>query len=138
MKKLFKNIILLCIGGLLYICLELAFRGRTHISMFFVGGFCSFNIGLINEVIPWEMPILFQSLIGSVIVTITELFSGIFLNILLGLNVWDYSNRPLNILGQVCPLFFFFWYLLCFPGFTICRLVKKRKQKQMSQQPGFL
>lgn len=111
MKKLFKNIILLCIGGLFYICLELAFRGRTHISMFFVGGFCSFNIGLINEVIPWEMPILFQSLIGSVIVTITELFSGIFLNILLGLNVWDYSNLPFNFLGQICLLFSFLWVI---------------------------
>lgn len=111
MKKLFKNIILLCIGGLLYICLELAFRGRTHISMFFVGGFCSFNIGLINEVIPWKMPILFQSLIGSVIVTITELFSGIFLNILLGLNVWDYSNLPFNFLGQICLLFWLLWVI---------------------------
>lgn len=111
MKKLLKCLVLFCIGGLVYICIELLYRGRTHISMFFVGGFCSFNIGLINEVIPWEMPLVLQSIIGSCIVTATELATGIVLNRWLQLGVWDYSNMRFNFMGQICLEFSLLWVL---------------------------
>ena len=58
-------------------------------------------IGLINEVFPWDFGLLWQSLIGSVIITACEFITGVIVNIWLGLGVWDYSTLPFNILGQI-------------------------------------
>ena len=42
-----------------------------------------------------------QSVIGAVIVLAVEFISGCVLNLWLGLGVWDYSNQPGNVLGQI-------------------------------------
>lgn len=110
--KALRPLVLIGIGGLVYIMIELAFRGRSHWTMFIVGGLCFWMIGLINEIIPWEMPIWKQCIIGAVIVTTVELLSGCIINLGLGWNVWDYSNMPLNFLGQVCLPFSLLWVLI--------------------------
>ena len=69
MKSFLKYLILFIIGGIIYILIELGFRGHTALSMFFLGGLCFVLIGLINEVIPWNMGIIWQGIIGSGIVT---------------------------------------------------------------------
>ena len=47
-----------------------------------------------------------------VIITIIEFISGIILNLLLNLHVWDYSNMPFNILGQICLPFTILWFFI--------------------------
>ncbi len=47
-----------------------------------------------------------------IIVTCVEFLSGYVLNIKMGLNIWDYSNLPLNVMGQVSLLFSVFWFFL--------------------------
>lgn len=111
-KCIFKLIILFIIGGTIYVSLELLFRGRSHISMFILGGFCFVLIGGINNYISWEMPLILQMIIGAVVITTLEFITGYIVNIKLGLNVWDYSNQPLNIKGQICLLFSFLWMLI--------------------------
>ena len=49
---------------------------------------------------------------GAVICTVLELLAGLVLNVWLGLDVWDYSGVPGNIMGQVCPQFMFAWAAL--------------------------
>lgn len=107
-----KALVLLCIGGLLYIGCELVFRGYSHWSMFLVGGLCFLCIGAINELIPWEMPLWQQAVIGAVIVTAIEFIAGCILNIWLGWAIWDYSDMPFNVLGQICLPFTAIWLLL--------------------------
>lgn len=117
MKKiqfLKKETIIFVIFGFLYICLELLYRDRTHISMFFVGGLCGVLIGLINDNTP-DMPLFYQCILGTTIVTLIEFISGYYLNIYLGLGVWDYSHVPFNFLGQVCLPFSIIWMLLSIP-----------------------
>lgn len=117
MKKiqfLKKETIIFVIFGFLYICLELLYRGHTHISMFFVGGLCGVLIGLINDNTP-DMPLFYQCILGTTIVTLIEFISGCYLNIYLGLGVWDYSHVPFNLLGQVCLPFSIIWMLLSIP-----------------------
>ena len=94
-----KEAILAIIGGITYVIIELIWRGHIHISMFILGGICFVVIGLINEVFPWDFGLLWQSLIGSVIITVCEFITGVIVNIWLGLGVWDYSTLPFNILG---------------------------------------
>lgn len=109
MRMLYKYVALLVAGGGLYVLLELVWRGRSHWTMFLLGGICFVSLGLINEVIPWEMPLLYQIFIGACIVTGLEFLTGCIVNLWLGWAVWDYSGMPGNILGQICPQFFLLW-----------------------------
>lgn len=111
---LIKEIILLLIFGITYCGIEILYRGRTHISMLFVGGLCAVLIGMINEITP-KMNIFLQMFIGAVIVTIIEFISGYIINIILGLNVWDYSNLMFNYKGQISLLFTIIWFFLSVP-----------------------
>lgn len=109
MRKLYKYMTLLLTGGGLYVLVELIWRGRSHWTMFLLGGVCFISLGLINELIPWDMPIWQQILIGSCIITLLEFLTGCIVNLWLGWDVWDYSTMPGNILGQICPQFFLLW-----------------------------
>lgn len=111
-RHVLKEVILAIIGGLIYILIELIWRGHTHISMFILGGVCFVLIGLINELFSWELGLVWQSVIGAVIVTVLEFITGLIVNIWLGLGVWDYSNIPFNLFGQICLPFAFAWVAL--------------------------
>jgi uncharacterized membrane protein len=52
----------------------------------------------------------------SLVITAVEFAVGIVVNIFLGLNVWDYSSVPGNILGQICPAFTLLWFLVSIPA----------------------
>jgi len=114
-----KHLILAIIGGLIYILLETLWRGHSHWTMFLLGGICFVAIGLINEVIPWEMLLWKQVLIGACIVTALEFLTGCVVNLWLGWNVWDYSNLQGNILGQVCPQYFLLWLPVSLVGIML-------------------
>ena len=107
-----RPLILFVIGGLLYLLIELAFRGHTHWTMFFVGGLCFVLVGAINEVIPWETSFILQCVIGGVIITAVEFVSGCIINLWLGWAVWDYRDMPFNLLGQICLPFSLLWVLI--------------------------
>ena len=77
--------------------------------MFIVGGICFLIVGSMNEVINKPMSLLLQGCVGSVIITLVEFITGCIVNLHLGWNVWDYSDMPLNILGQVCLPFMLLW-----------------------------
>ena len=42
--------------------------------------------------------------------------AGLVLNCLLGFDIWDYSNVPLNLLGQVCLPYSFLWMGISLPA----------------------
>lgn len=114
-----KYILLFLIGGLLYGCVEVLFRGRTHISMLIVGGIDFIFIGLLNETLSWDVAMTSQMILSSLIIDLSELISGIYLNIYLGLNVWDYSDLPYNFLGQVSLEFSVIWFFFSLIPITL-------------------
>lgn len=97
------------IGGAAYVGVELLWRGRSHWTMAVLGGLLFLLIGAINEVVPWDMPLMLQSLMGAGAVTLAELAAGILLNLWLGLGIWDYSGQPLNLWGQICLPYSLLW-----------------------------
>lgn len=109
-RTAWKAFVLSIFGAVAYSAVEIAWRGYTYYSMAVLGGFLFVLIGGLNEFLPWDMSIILQGLIGSVVVTIAELLVGIILNMCLGLHVWDYSNMPFNFLGQICPQFSLAWF----------------------------
>lgn len=116
---LVKEIALFFIGGPLYVLIECLFRGRSHITMLVLGGVCFVLIGLLNEWFPWEMPLACQMVLSAIMITAFELVFGTVLNLILHLGVWDYSNLPYNLFGQICLLFTNLWALLSLPAILI-------------------
>jgi len=106
MRNIIKYVTLWLWGGFIYYCIELLWRGYSHPSMFIVGGLCLVAIGALNNYLPWSLGIVWQILIGSVIVFKLELSAGLIVNVWLGLGVWDYSDLAFNLWGQVSLLFF--------------------------------
>lgn len=119
MNQAFKYAFLWFVGGIIYIGMEMAFRGRSHWTMFVLGGICFVILGLINQVIPWEMPLYQQVLIGDLIVTALEFITGCVANIWLCWGIWDYGHLPGNIMGQICPLFCLIWLPVCLAGIVL-------------------
>lgn len=111
MKKTMMSSILFFIYGFMYYIIEVLYRGYSHWSMFFLGGLCGVIIGLLNEKNK-TISVLKQGIYGALIVTILEFIIGYIINILLGWNIWDYSNVPFNFLGQICLPFTIIWFIL--------------------------
>lgn len=108
-----KCYFLFIVGGLGYSALELLWRGYTHPSMGVLGGLCFIAIWLINENFK-EKPIWVRAALCSAIITSLEFLTGVLVNIVLKLGVWNYSDRFLNIMGQICPLFTLIWFALSY------------------------
>ena len=122
-----KNVFLFLIGGALYILTELLYRGYSHISMFLVGGLCFLLIGSLNEYcFSWSMGLLGQMVTSSALITTIEFFTGMLLNVYLKLNIWDYSNEPYNLYGQICLLYTNIWFLLALPAILIDDLLRDK------------
>ena len=102
MKKFVKYPILFAIGGAIYCLLEILWRGYTHWSMFILGGLCFLAVGSLNEFMGRKTPLLPQMILGGCIITLLEYITGVIVNINLGWNVWDYSDKPFNVNGQIC------------------------------------
>lgn len=111
MKKTMMSSILFFIYGFMYYIIEVLYRGYSHWSMFFLGGLCGVIIGLLNEKNK-TISVLKQGIYGALIVTILEFIIGYIVNILLGWNIWDYSNVTFNFLGQICLPFTIIWFIL--------------------------
>lgn len=95
-------------GFAAYPLLELLWRGRTHWSMALAGGLATALL------YPMRKRKHF-CLRAALVITLIELLFGIFFNLLLGKKVWDYSDRPLNLWGQICLPYCLLWFLLGVP-----------------------
>lgn len=111
-NKTLKYLLLFLIGGFAYGAIENLSRGYSHISMFIAGGICFILIGELNERVSWDFSLVGQMAISAVIITVVEFITGLIVNVWMKLNVWDYSDLPYNIMGQVCLLFTNIWFFI--------------------------
>lgn len=107
------------IGAVIYGAIELFSRGWTHWSMLLAGGVCVSTIYYLSNYT--HLPLWKKMILSSVIVTTVEYISGIILNIRLGWHIWDYSDRAMNLMGQICPTYSLIWLGLSVPGIWICK-----------------
>ena len=102
--KYLKPLTFFAAGGTGYVLLELLWRGRSHGSMFLVGGICFLLLGKLQK---RHLPLLCRAILGSFIITTAELGAGLIFN--RDYRVWDYRNEAFHFYGQICPLFSFLW-----------------------------
>lgn len=107
--KTIKPFVLFGIGGFVYVLIELLWRGKSHWTMFILGAVCFLYAGWQNEHTEWEKPLWQQLLQVDLFITAIEFVTGCIVNIWLEWGVWDYSNLPLNLCGQVCLLYILLW-----------------------------
>lgn len=111
-NKFLQFFFLFHIGGFAYGAIEIISRGYSHISMMIAGGICFLLIGLINEIHKGEIGLVKQMLISAAIITLVEFITGLIVNVWLDLNVWDYSDHSLNLMGQICVFYTIIWFFL--------------------------
>ncbi len=125
MKKniyLYELAFMFLLGSFVYSLLEICFRGYTHWTMTILGGISAAALYMIST---GKKPVYIQALYGAVIITLLELITGILVNIIFPMNVWDYSLVPFNLLGQICLPFTILWYFLSIPSLLLCRIVRR-------------
>lgn len=104
--KLWRYAVLWYLGGFLYFCLEVLWRGWSHGSMFVLGGICFVLIGELGQQ-KEPLPPVIRTLVGAGIITLGELAAGLMVN--RDYSVWDYRGMPGNFLGQICVSYCLLW-----------------------------
>ncbi len=112
MKALFRKIkkyaAFFFVGGVGYVLIELLWRGRTHWTMAIAGGICFIIFSLVAEKLK-DRTLLLKAAVCALGVTLVEFIFGVIFNLMLGMAIWDYSDVPFNLLGQICPGFTLLW-----------------------------
>ena len=116
------------IAGSIYLLIELVWRGRTHWTMLLLAAVIFVCAGILDER-DNPPPFWAQVAIGTGIATALELVTGLALNAWMNLGVWDYSNLPGNILGQICPQFTAAWAILMVVSIKLENLMHKIADK---------
>ena len=128
MKRLYTDAFVFSFGYGAYSLIELAWRRYTHFTMGLAGGLCFLILYRLYKKCK-NLSIFKRCLLGSFVITLVEYFFGLIVNKKLKLDVWDYSDMPLNISGQVCLLYSFLWGLLCLLIFPIAGKISKIEDK---------
>ncbi len=118
------------VAGILGVAIEGVFcvmkyhRWESHVTT--VWGWYNIVYGLGATVlyalsVKLNIPSLFWKIVVmTVIVTAVELGAGLVLKHWLGMKAWDYSNRPLNVAGLICPLFSLGWAAMSLGVCLVC------------------
>ena len=118
MHKAVLSVLLWTWAGAVYFFLEVAWktlRGEPEAiswTMFLLAILLAVPLERFGAELPWEMPLALQALICGTAITVAELAAGMVLNVWLNMDVWDYSNMPGNLWGQICPQFWALWCVL--------------------------
>ena len=123
-KKISRTIALFLTGAIGYNIIEILWRQRTHISMSIAGGI---GLNLLYPICRTKLPLAVKCLLGSCYITLIELTTGLIVNCRMKKNIWDYSSRRFNFLGQICPLYSSLWFLLCIPVLPVLKAATTHK-----------
>ncbi len=104
--RIIKHCILFYLGGGAYMTLEFLWRGRSHGSMFVLGGTCFLLIGKLSSFLR-RAPLALQLVLSSCVITALELAAGLLVN--RDYAVWDYRAAAFHYRGQICLPFSLLW-----------------------------
>ncbi len=121
--KFWKAAVLFYLGGGAYMTLEFLWRGRSHGSMFLLGGLCFSLMGSLYRRLP-RVPLAIKQVLGAGMVTALELATGLLVN--REYAVWDYRNMPVNFHGQICLSYSLLWMPLTLFGMWLNDAASRR------------
>lgn len=121
--KIWRTIVLFYLGGAAYMTLELLWRGRSHGSMFLLGGLCFLGMGVLVTHFP-RLPLAVKVMLGALMVTVLELITGLLINRQYA--IWDYRGLPYNFRGQICLNFSLLWMPVTLAGMRLYDAAARR------------
>lgn len=144
MYKKEEHAVVFLIGGTIYTLIEMLWRGYSHYSMTIAGGACMLAVHLVNKKFSRKRSartFALKCALCATSITAIELTVGVLVNIVLGLGVWDYSDKAGNIFGQICPAYSAAWLLLSAPALGLSELLGKfftliRERERASVAPA--
>lgn len=116
MRRLSEFLVLVALGGTIYYTFEMLFRGFSHWSMFLLGGISLAFFAWQGLWMGWTDSLWMQVIRCSVFVTAGEFITGIIVNKWMRWAVWDYSDQPFQLFGQICAPFAILFSGLCVVG----------------------
>jgi len=119
-----KYLFLLSLGGSIYYLIEILYSGKSHPTMFLLGGLCFVVCGLINKKSAKTTSLYLKMAYCAAAITYLEFIAGVILNLCMGLNIWDYHEFPLNLFGQVCLRYSLVWFFLSLGAIVIDAYVR--------------
>jgi len=109
-------------GGIGYSTLEILWRGYTHWTMALTGGIGLLVLYIVAGLTQWGF---WKKCFNSCLcLTCLELMVGTVVNLYMNWHVWDYSDQPGNLFGQICPLYTVFWFFLCLLLVPVCSWIR--------------
>ncbi|MDD6200959.1 MAG: hypothetical protein PUB93_06795 [Firmicutes bacterium] len=121
--KLWKTAVLFYLGGSAYLTLEFLWRGRSHGSMFLLGGTCFLLLGHLEKALP-RLPLPVKVILGAAMVTALELLTGLLVN--RDYSVWDYRHLPYQYRGQISLIFSLLWMPVSLAAMGLYRAAERR------------
>ena len=126
--KFLRGTILFYIGGTAYMILEFLWRGRSHGSMFLLGGLCFLLVGS-GATKFWKIPVAVRPLLGAGIITALELCTGLLVN--RDYEVWDYRNQLFQFQGQICLAYSLLWVPVSLAAMELYSITQKKLSQKL-------
>lgn len=128
MRKTGK-LVIFSIGACGYGLIEILWRGHTHWSMLIAGGLSFSGLSAIAQKMK-HATLFVKAVAGGFLITALEYIFGIIFNVFLNKKVWDYSNMPFNLHGQICALYSFFWIILSLLFIPLAGVLSSHLQRE--------
>ena len=103
--------------------LEFVWRGRSHGSMFLLGGLCFLLVGS-GAAKFYKIPAAVRPLLGAGVITGLELITGWLVN--RDFKVWDYRDQLFQFQGQICLAFSLLWVPVSLAAMELYALTQKK------------
>ena len=118
--RFWRKCVLFYIGGAVYMTLEFLWRGRSHGTMFLLGGTCFLMLGQLGSRWQWiSLPA--KMLAGASVVTALELITGLAVN--RDYAIWDYRSLPCQYLGQISLVYSLLWVPVSLAGMMLYQAI---------------
>ena len=108
--------------------LEFLWRGRSHGSMFLLGGLCFLLVGGGASKFQ-KIPIPVRPLLGAAVITGLELVTGWLVN--RDHSVWDYRDQLYQLDGQICLAFSLLWVPVSLMAMELYAVTQKKLHQKM-------
>ena len=126
--KFLRGCILFYIGGTAYMILEFLWRGRSHGSMFLLGGLCFLLVGGGAYKFS-KIPVPARPVMGAGVITGLELITGLLVN--QDHKVWDYRDQLFHYRGQICLALSLLWVPASLAAIELYALTRKNLAKKL-------
>ena len=124
--KFLRGTILFYIGGAAYMILEFVWRGRSHGSMFLLGGLCFLLVGGIARRCT-RLPAAVVPVLSAGVITSLELLAGLLVN--RDHRVWDYRGQNFQYRGQICLAYSLLWVPVSLMAIALYDAAQNRLQQ---------